>query len=304
MANSEIKNGILLFCSKAVGQIAFETLIAADAPIAGLVSVNGSETAALLAAADQQNIPCFLDIHLNPEANYERLLALEAAVTLSISYPKLIPAYVLNAFNGRAYNFHPARLPEYRGCFPTVWPILNGDKTADYTMHVMEEEFDTGPVVDRETLDIGAFETGWSLYGRLVDILPMLIRRNLDALLSGEVVATQQSKENAGYYPNRLPANGRLNWEWSGTKIVRFVRALFHPEFPCAIAVVKGREIEVMDADFRESKMRNAPPGTVCIESDGVYVSCPDGQILLKAVRVAGRNIYLNQSENLSWIVH
>ena len=118
---------------------------------------------------------------------------------MSISYPKKIPEDVLSSFPGRGFNFHPARLPSYRGCLPTVWPILEGDKIAEYTMIVMDHDFDTGPIVDIEKIRIDPHETGWSLYQKLVTCLPALVKRNLSGILNSCIPIAKPAKSNLSF---------------------------------------------------------------------------------------------------------
>lgn len=297
-AKSE-NGGILVFCAKPVGLLALETLIDAGAPIAGLVSVTGKSDSLIEDVARRIDAPYFADIHLQDCSTQETIIALGASMAMSFSFPNLIPVDLLGAFPGGAFNFHPARLPEYRGCFPTLWPILNGDHEADYTMHIMEEEFDAGPVVDRETIPVGDLETGWSLYQRLVGSLPGLIRRNLDAVLSSSFDARPQDGDRAGYYPDRLPCDGLLDWNWPGEKIDRFIRALYHPEFPGAIARIGTIEAEVLAARFIVDDDAGSPPGTIATQSGDVVVSCADGLVALKTIRVDGRTIDFNRTDEI-----
>ena len=185
MAASDGPQGVTIFCAKPVGLAALEALAEERTPITSIVAVSGEAETDLKELAEGLKAPFYSDLDLkNPDTRNE-ILSYNPFAAMSVSYPNRIPVALLDRLPGGAFNFHPARLPEYRGCFPTMWPILNGDSHADYTMHTMEESFDTGPVIDRETLAVESHETGWSLYLRLVESLPGLIRRNVDDILAG-----------------------------------------------------------------------------------------------------------------------
>ncbi len=280
--------GIAVFCAKPVGLSGLKTLMDEGAPLSSVITVSGGSEAELKSLAGKLEVPVFSGINLNDPDEQKKLLSGKPSAAMSISYPNRIPAALLDRFPGGAFNFHPARLPEYRGCFPTIWPILNGDSKADYTMHIMVEEFDSGPVVDRETLTIEDGDTGWSLYPRLVGALPGLVRRNLDDVLSGCCQRHPQDEAKAGYYPSRLPHNGILDWGWTGEKIERFVRALYHPVFSGAKAQVNDAEIEILQVGDIERDPGSQPPGSVVTGPDGVTVSCGDGRISLKTIRYEG----------------
>lgn len=48
-------------------------------------------------------------------------------------------------------NVHPGLLPEYRGADPVCWALRNGDPVGA-TVHLMEEEIDTGPILLRREM--------------------------------------------------------------------------------------------------------------------------------------------------------
>lgn len=293
--------GIALFGAKSVGASALAALRDEGVPINSVITVTGEGGEELRNIAHQLNVPLFLDLNLNDPAERERVLSHQPFAGMSVSYPKKIPAALLERFPGRSFNFHPARLPEYRGCFPTIWPILNGDYDANYTMHVMDEDFDAGPLVDCETLTIEERETGWSLYLRLVSVLPNLIRRNLESVLMGRCQVYKQDDQKARYYPNRLPHDATVDWAWSGEEIDRFVRALYHPVFAAAKARVNNAEVEIIEAEFIRHDVGVPHPGSVTSGSHGLTVSCKNGWVRLKTIRFEGKPLFLNDaSETLS----
>ncbi|NQV81984.1 MAG: hypothetical protein HQ495_15610 [Alphaproteobacteria bacterium] len=51
-------------------------------------------------------------------------------------------------------NAHPGLLPEYRGATPVLWAISNHDPIGA-TLHQMDEEIDTGPLLIRRELEPG-----------------------------------------------------------------------------------------------------------------------------------------------------
>ena len=57
---------------------------------------------------------------------------------------KIIPQGVI--------NIHPGKLPEYRGCSAVEWAILYDDQIFN-TVHYMEEEYDTGPIIKTESYE-------------------------------------------------------------------------------------------------------------------------------------------------------
>lgn len=89
--------------------------------------------------------------------------ALEAAVAergprlrlVAFATPVIVPADVLAALPGPAYNIHPGP-PDYPGLFPSVFAIEDGAARFGVTVHEMAETIDSGPIVAVETFDMPA----------------------------------------------------------------------------------------------------------------------------------------------------
>jgi len=73
-----------------------------------------------------------------PEAGPRRLIAYCTSV--------IVPASVIEALPGPAYNFHPGP-PTYPGSHAASFAIYDGADLFGVTAHVMEERVDAGPLV-------------------------------------------------------------------------------------------------------------------------------------------------------------
>ncbi len=58
----------------------------------------------------------------------------------------VVPAEILAALGGPAYNFHPGS-PDYPGRFPAAFALYDGVATFGATLHEMAERVDSGPIV-------------------------------------------------------------------------------------------------------------------------------------------------------------
>lgn len=70
---------------------------------------------------------------------------LDLAIVYGFSW-KLPPA-VLRMPRFGVLNIHSSLLPKYRGPAPVIWAIRNGDPEIGFTIHRMDENFDTGPIL-------------------------------------------------------------------------------------------------------------------------------------------------------------
>ncbi|NNG14670.1 MAG: hypothetical protein HKM22_05870, partial [Gammaproteobacteria bacterium] len=69
-------------------------------------------------------------------------------------FPWRIPAALLAVPRHGWWNLHPSLLPAYRGPDPLFWQQQAGDTTTGITLHQMDEELDTGPILGAATVSL------------------------------------------------------------------------------------------------------------------------------------------------------
>ncbi len=288
------QKGIILFCANEPGICVLEVILKTKLSISCVITESNRATSRLKYLAENNKIPIIIDPNLDNISIFRDIIEKKDSIILSASYPKKIPINILSIFNGMAYNLHPARLPQYRGCLPTIWPILNGDEEAEYTLHIMKEDFDKGGLIDQISVKIQKHDNGFTLYKKLLDILPKLVIRNLSSLLKGEFKYTEQNEKESRYYKNTLPNNGIINWSWDSVKIHRFIRALYHPLYPSAKAIINDYEIEFLEINTPTKTISPTKPGLLEILDNKLYISCLDAWISPKKLKINGEIISQN----------
>lgn len=115
----------------------------------------------------------------NPE-QYESALAHElrehgANFVALAGYLKRIPSSLLDAFRGRILNVHPALLPAFGG--KGMFGRRVHEAVVDYgvhwtgaTVHVVEEEYDTGPIVLQEPVPVYPDDTPEDVAARVLQV--------------------------------------------------------------------------------------------------------------------------------------
>jgi len=88
---------------------------------------------------------------------------------------KLIPAAVVRAFRHRMLNIHPALLPSFGG--PGMYGrhvheavLAAGVKVSGATVHVVDEEYDRGPIVMQDCVPVREGDTASTLAARVLDV--------------------------------------------------------------------------------------------------------------------------------------
>jgi phosphoribosylglycinamide formyltransferase-1 len=146
-----------------------------------LVLSNNSTSNALNIARENQ----ISAVHLSQkqfgtEAEYEnKFLELlnihKADMIILAGYMKLIPAGVVKAYKNRILNIHPALIPSFCGKglygLKVHEAVLNyGAKVTGVTIHLVDEEYDTGPIVLQKTVPVLDDDTPETLQKRVLAV--------------------------------------------------------------------------------------------------------------------------------------
>ncbi|MEU8510753.1 formyltransferase family protein [Kitasatospora sp. NPDC048722] len=97
-----------------------------------------------------------------------------------------LPPSVLATPRLGVINLHCSLLPAYRGPAPVLWAIRNGDRHLGVTVHRMDEDFDTGPVLaQQDGIPIPDDVTPDILWPRLEPVIRRLLAESIGRISNG-----------------------------------------------------------------------------------------------------------------------
>lgn len=189
---------------------------------------------------------------------------LESVVFLSAEFDRIVkPARFEHS--ARLYNIHFSALPKYKGMYTSSHPILNGEKETGCTLHVIDPGIDTGPIIDSVNFAITETDFCKSLYDKYQKNAVILLKKNIAAILSGNILSAPQSPDGSTYYSkksidyrNLAIDLGKTCWE-----IGNAIRAFNHRAYQ--IPSILGRNISFSRPTGQLSRAR---PGTVLFADD------------------------------------
>jgi len=163
-----------------------------------LVVCNKAEAGAL-AIARSHSIPA---IHIGPQqfpsedAYVAKLLGLLAEYRVELialaGYLKRIPSAVVQKFRNKILNVHPALLPSFGG--PGMYGmhvheavIRSGVKISGASVHVVDEEYDRGPIVLQKTVEVKEEDTPESLALKVLQVEHEIYPLALKAFAEGRI---------------------------------------------------------------------------------------------------------------------
>jgi methionyl-tRNA formyltransferase len=230
-------------------------------------------------------LPVYQPLTLREAELQAPLRAVSAEAMIVAAYGLILPQAVLDIPARGCINLHASLLPRWRGAAPIQRAILAGDAETGITLMQMDAGLDTGAMLSRHPLAIGAEETAGQLHDRLAALGAEAIVALLPRL--AEVVGEPQETRLATYAAKIDKAQAHLDWQQPALALLRQVRA-YNP-VPGAWTLLDGQPFKVWQAETMACAVRAAPPGTVLrADGEGIEVACATGGLRLLEVQAAG----------------
>ena len=109
-------------------------------------------------------------------------------VLVSAGYMRVLGKRVLDVYEGRWLNVHPALLPSFPGMHAVRDALGYGVRVTGVTVHLVDEGTDTGPIVLQEAIGVEPDDDWDSLEARVHEVEHRLLPRAVRALLDGRIV--------------------------------------------------------------------------------------------------------------------
>ena len=100
------------------------------------------------------NIPLRTERDVNCADVLNRLRERRLDVIVSFSAPTVFKDELLGLPRYGCINLHCSALPSYAGVMPSFWVLLNDEKQAGMSVHLMDSKIDNGAVLAQEIIDI------------------------------------------------------------------------------------------------------------------------------------------------------
>lgn len=177
----------------------------------------------------------------DPKELHQSTQDLDFDVLISSGYPFMIPVEVFSRAS-IALNFHPTLLPKYRGRY--LHPILiNRDQETGVTAHLIDEAYDTGPIVQQIKYPVSTFDSIKSLSRKNINAEIQLALEVLESITRGELKAqTQDEKLSSSYFKPRTPEDSEINPDKSLRDLFYEIRCC-DPELYPAFFYLDGQKV-------------------------------------------------------------
>lgn len=210
----------------------------------------------------------------------EDFAALGAEVAVVVAYGLILPQTILDMPVRGCLNIHASLLPRWRGAAPIHRAIMAGDAQTGVCIMQMEAGLDTGPVLLRAALDIGAQETTAQLHDRLSALGAGLI---VEALAQLDALTPQAQPQAGVTYAAKIDkAEARIDWRLPAVEVDRMIRGL--SPFPGAWFEHEGARVKVLGSAVVAGQGRAG-----LVLNDALHVACGEGAVALTRLQRAGK---------------
>lgn len=188
--------------------------------------------------ADKYNIPYYIrDVNDGIGFKHDYIIC--------AYYDRIVKKEILNQPKIDAINIHMGLAEEYRGCYPTTFPIIDGKKWAGITIHRMTEGVDDGPIYWQLKVSVDPTDTGQTLYYKCTGAGIAAFIENWGMIKEGKILLRDQVTTKNTIYHKRedFPL-----LDLSNTPIEdmgKYIRALTFPPFPRPYIINNGKKIEL-----------------------------------------------------------
>ncbi len=236
------------------------------------------------------DIPVISPENINTPEWVELLRALRPDLVVVLAYGQILKPEVLAVAKFGCINVHTSLLPKYRGAAPIQWAIVNGDSETGVTIMYMDKGMDTGDIILRRTIWIGAEERAGELHDHLAVAGAELLCEAVRDIQAGCSQRTAQDESLATYAPKLSKQDGLIDWTQSASKIHNRIRG-FNP-WPCCFCIMPGKgqkRLRVLAARIEDGC---GEPGEVLdVKGEGPLVACGVGAVRLLEVQPQGKRV-------------
>lgn len=176
------------------------------------------------------NVPILKTRDINTAEGVAFVARCGADLMISAHFNQLVGPDLLTLPTYGCMNIHPGKLPDYKGVDPVAHALSRGEQQVGVTVHVQDEQFDTGPVIVSSMVPVTADDSLFSLNRKLfrlgaklllekletsegvIDVCPQPPTDTYDSWPTGKVVATIRDKKRKLISLQSLLAMQRGDW--------------------------------------------------------------------------------------------
>lgn len=236
--------------------------------------------------AIKNNIEVFQPFKIKEE--YEKILDKKPDLIVTAAYGQIIPSVILDYPKYGCINVHGSLLPKLRGGAPIHHAIINGDKGTGVTIMYMDKKMDAGDIIKQKSIVIDDDIILDDLYSKLSLLGRDLLMEVLPSIIDGTNDRIKQNEDEVTFGYNITKEEEKIDFDDTCMNIHNRIRGLSSD--PGAYAIINGKRMKIYLSEKTDIMSKNSPGLIESINKDGIYVNTKDYLIILKDIKLEGKN--------------
>ena len=242
--------------------------------------------------AIKKNIELLQPKNLKDQTFVEKIKNFKPDFIIVVAF-RMLPKVIWSIPNLGTINLHASLLPDYRGAAPINWALINGEKYTGVTTFFIDDKIDTGDILLQKKIKINKTDNAEDLHNSLSKIGSLLMCETINKVVNNNIKPIKQGSNKiykTAYKLNK--ENVKINWESRPIEIYNKIRGLSpYPGARTTIIDTKfkiKKNIIIYDCDYKLIN-NGLNPGHIIISKNNFKISCIDGFIQLKDIKIEGK---------------
>ena len=240
----------------------------------------------------KKNIELLQPKNLKDQSFVEKIKNFKPDFIIVVAF-RMLPKVIWSIPNLGTINLHASLLPDYRGAAPINWALINGEKYTGVTTFFIDDKIDTGDILLQKKIKINKTDNAEDLHNSLSKIGSLLMYETINKVVNNNIKPIKQGSNKIHKTAYKLnKENIKINWESRPIEIYNKIRGLSpYPGARTTIIDTKfkiKKNIIIYDCDYKLIN-NGLNPGHIIISKNNFKISCTDGFIQLKDIKIEGK---------------
>lgn len=179
-------------------------------------------------------------------------------------------------------NAHPSLLPDNRGPDPLFWTLHAGATETGVTIHLIDADLDTGPILTQQRVALAEGETEETLEARLAALAGHLMVEALAGLATGALTPTPQDEARATAHSWPTAADYAIPAaQWSARRAYTFAHGVIARGQAITLIASDGARFHLIEPLTYDAQV--APSAPWRLEGDHLTLACAAGALTCRA---------------------
>ena len=237
------------------------------------------------------NIKYLQPKNLKDQSFINKIISINPDIIVVVAF-RMIPKSIWKIPKYGTINLHASLLPNYRGSAPINWTIINNENFTGVTTFFIDDKIDTGDVLLQEKIKVDKKINAGELHDKLKVIGAITVKKTIKEILDNTLIKKKQKQDGDYKTAYKLDKeNIKIDWTKNCLEIHNKIRGL--SPFPGARTSLINNKGDIKRAIFYESEYivqnHNFENGQIIKEKDSFKITCNDGYLLIKNLKIEGK---------------